>query len=142
MKRLAMALSVMGISAGLGADRSDATAGAKRAAVDLAGTRAPAGFRLHGGHCVGTLQPGATRVFQVNLFEGNRYWFSAAASPNAGAISVRIFDESGRMVTTENYQDGPRAAAGFTPDASGSYFVKVEQTGNHVSTFCLVYSYK
>jgi hypothetical protein len=45
-------------------------------------------------------------------------------------------------VRAETYQDGARAAAGFSPDASGTYFVKVDQRGDQNPVFCLLYSYK
>ena len=88
------------------------------------------------------LQPGKPHVVQVNLFGGNRYWFTAATAPGAGPVSVNIFDESGQPIRAETYRDGTRAAAGFAPTFSGPYLVKLEQSGNQASPFCLVYSYK
>jgi hypothetical protein len=40
------------------------------------------------------------------------------------------------------YQSGPRAAAGFSPDASGLYYVKVALEEGQPATFCLIYTYK
>lgn len=142
MKPLAIASLVAVTFAALGANRDDAKVITRRAALALAGARASDGFKLRDSHWTGTLQPGAAQVVQVNLFEGNRYWFTAASTPNAGAISIHVFDESGHAVSAEIQQDGSRAAAGFSPAVSGPHFVKLEQSGNHVSTFCLVYSYK
>ena len=142
MKALAIASSLALAAAAVSADRSGASVVALRAAVDLAGAWANDGFKLRDGHCTGTLQPGKPHVVQVNLIEGNRYWFTASTAPNAGLVSVSIFDESGQPISAETYQDGARAAAGFAPAVSGPYLVKLEQTGSHPSTFCLVYSYK
>ena len=137
MKRLAIALGIAVAGAAMGIDRNEAAP--RRAAGDLAGAWANDGFKLRDGHWAGSLLPGRPQIVQVNLFEGNRYWFTAA---NSGPILMDIFDESGQPVPVETYQDGSRVAAGFAPALSGVYFVKLEQAGNHASTFCLIYSYK
>ena len=137
MKRLAIAFSVAVAGVAMGGDRNEAAA--RRAAGELAGAWANDGFKLRDGHWTGSLLPGKPQIVQVNLFAGNRYWFTAAGS---GPISLGLFNESGQPVPTETFQDGSRSAAGFAPASSGLYFVKLEQTGSHPSTFCLVYSYK
>ncbi len=137
MKRLGIALSIAVAGAAMGADRNEAAA--RRAASDLAGAWANEGFKLRDGHWTGSLLPGHPQVVRLTLFEGNRYWFTAA---NSGPIAIGVFDESGQRLAAETYQDGSRAAAGFAPASSGVYFVKLEQTGSHPSAFCLIYSYK
>lgn len=137
MKRLAIAFSVAFAAAAMGIDRSEAAA--RRAAGELAGAWANDGFKLRDGHWTGSLLPGKPQIVQVNLFEGNRYWFTAAGS---GPISLGLFNESGQPVPAEIFQDGSRAASGFAPASSGVYFVRLEQTGSRPSTFCLLYSYK
>jgi hypothetical protein len=57
-------------------------------------------------------------------------------------VAVRLYDESGKQLTTENFSDGDKAAAGFAPENSGQYFVSVDSLEDQEGTFCLVYSYK
>jgi hypothetical protein len=57
-------------------------------------------------------------------------------------LSVTLFDENGRPVEGEVYQDGSTAAAGVLPDASGRYFVRLDLVEGDKADFCLVYSYK
>ena len=45
-------------------------------------------------------------------------------------------------MTTESYNEGERASAGFSPTTSGQYFVAVSLVEGEPSTVCLVYSYK
>ena len=45
-------------------------------------------------------------------------------------------------MTTENFSDGDKAAAGFAPENSGQYFVSVDSVEDQEGSFCLVYSYK
>jgi hypothetical protein len=45
-------------------------------------------------------------------------------------------------MTTESYNDGEKAAAGFSPPNSGQYFVSVDLLEGDEGTCCLVYSYK
>jgi hypothetical protein len=80
-------------------------------------------------------------VVAVNLYAGNQYWFSAAAA-EPGKIAVSVYDESGKQVTTESYNNGEKAAAGFSPANSGQYFVSVDLVEGDGGSFCLVYSYK
>jgi len=90
----------------------------------------------------GTLEPGKGRVIQVNLYAGNEYWFSLGASGKAKKLAVSVYDETGKPIECETYKEGPTAAAGFSPDASGPYYVKIEVTEGDAAPVCLVYSYK
>jgi hypothetical protein len=78
----------------------------------------------------------------VNLYAGNEYWFSASATAPAKKIAVSVYDETGKQVTTDSYDNGEKAAAGFAPSSSGEYFVSVDLVEGEQSSFCLVYSYK
>jgi hypothetical protein len=78
----------------------------------------------------------------VNLYAGNQYWFSAGATEPVKKIAVSVYDESGKQVTTESYNNEDKAAAGFSPATSGQYFVSVDLVEGEEGTFCLVYSYK
>ena len=78
----------------------------------------------------------------VNLYAGNQYWFSAGATEPVKKIAVSVYDEAGKQVSTEGYDNGDKAAAGFSPANSGQYFVSVDVLEGEQGTFCLVYSYK
>jgi hypothetical protein len=45
-------------------------------------------------------------------------------------------------MTTESYNEGERAAAGFSPTSSGQYYISIGLLEGNESSFCLVYSYK
>jgi len=78
----------------------------------------------------------------VNLYAGNQYWFSVGATEPVKQIAVSVYDETGKQVTTENYDNGYKAAAGFSPANSGQYVVSVDVVEGGEGSFCLVYSYK
>ena len=110
--------------------------------LELAGAFANDGFKIRDGYWSGILEPGKPQILEVNLFAGNAYWFFAAAMPPARKLSVTLYDENGRPVAGEVFQDGSTAAAGLLPDASGRYFVRLELVEGEKADFSLVYSYK
>jgi hypothetical protein len=81
-------------------------------------------------------------VIAVNLYAGNQYWFSVGTSEPVKKVAITVYDESGKQMTTENYNNGDKAAAGFEPENSGQYFVAVDLVEGQEGSFCLVYSYK
>lgn len=115
---------------------------ARSRALDLAGAFSNDGYKIRDGYWPGELEPSKPGFIEVNLFAGNEYWFSAAALSPARKIAVSVFDEKGKPVTGEVYEDGPVAAAGFVPEVSGRYFIKVALLEGEKSQFCLLYSYK
>lgn len=116
---------------------------ARKQALDLTGAFQNDGFKLRDGHWAGQMKPAERAVIAVNLYAGNQYWFSAAgANAKAKKIAVDVYDESGKPMTTESYNEGERASAGFSPTTSGQYFVAVSLVEGEPSTVCLVYSYK
>jgi hypothetical protein len=124
---------------------TDATANgadAHRAALELAGAFSNDGFKLRDGTWSGSVQPGKPQLVQVNLYAGNEYWFSVGATAQAQKLAVTVYDESGTPMESEPHAEGPTAAAGFSPDASGPYFVRIESLEGEPATFCLIYSYK
>ena len=121
-------------------DRAQTTARSK--VLELAGAFANDGYKIRDGYWSGVLEPGKPQFLEVNHFAGNSYWFSAAALAPARTLSVSVFDENGRPLETELFQDGLTAAAGLVPDASGRYFIRLELVEGDKSDFCLVYSYK
>ena len=115
---------------------------ARSKALELAGAFSNDGYKIRDGYWSGEIEPGRPQFLEVNLFAGNEYWFSAAATPPARKIAVSVFDENGKPVEFQTYEDGPVAAAGFLPASSGRYFVKLSAVEGEKSQFCLLYSYK
>jgi hypothetical protein len=115
---------------------------ARRSALELAGAWANDGFLLRDAHWSGELKIGTPKTVQVNLYAGNQYWFTLAATSPARKVAISVFDATGKSAPTEPYANGLRAAAGFAPAASGAYYIKVEQLEGEPSAFALVYSYK
>jgi hypothetical protein len=141
--RLAFALSmVLWLASVPARAESDKEVEAHKTVLDLAGAFSNDGFKIRDGHWSGTLKPKEQTLIAVNLYAGNQYWFSVGALEPAKKIEVSIYDENGKLVTTESYKEGERAAAGFSPTTSGQYYVAVNLLEGNESSFCLVYSYK
>ena len=125
---------------------TDEEATARSAAFELAGAfSANDGYKLRDGFFSAKLKAGESKVFAVNLYSGNSYWFSVGTEPSARKMGVVVFDEGGKPLPVMPYEDGPRAAAGFTAAYSGTYFIKVTQLESESaesSTACLLYAYK
>jgi hypothetical protein len=121
---------------------TDAEVQARKDALDVAGAFSNEGFKIRDGHWCGVLKPHDHALVAVNLYGGNQYWFTAAGTEPVKKIAVSVYDESGKQVITENYDNGERAAAGFSPANSGQYFVSVDLVEGEEGSFCLVYSYK
>jgi hypothetical protein len=115
---------------------------AHKVVLDLAGAFSNEGFKMRDGHWIGALKQKENALVAVNLYAGNQYWFSVGAVEPAKKIDVAVYDETGNRVKTESYNDGERAAAGFTAGNSGQYYVSVSLVEGEESTYCLVYSYK
>jgi hypothetical protein len=121
---------------------TDAQVAARSDVLDLAGAFQNDGFKIRDGDFFGQLSKGQSQIVSVNLYSGNGYWFSASTGQKSDQLKVSVFDGSGKPVSYMPYQSGPRAAAGFSPDASGLYYVKVSLEEGQNSTFCLIYAYK
>jgi len=121
---------------------TDAEVNARKNALDVAGAFTNDGFKLRDGHWCGTLKPQDHALIAVNLYAGNQYWFAVGTTDPARKIAVSVYDESGKLLTTDHYDGGDRAAAGFSPSDSGQYFVSVDLVEGGSSSFCLIYSYK
>ena len=121
---------------------SDAEVAARKAALDLAGAFSNEGFKMRDGHWSGTFKPKEHALIAVNVYAGNQYWFSVGPTEPAKKISVNVYDETGKLVQTEGYNEGDKAAAGFSPTSSGQYYILVDLVEGNESSVCLVYSYK
>jgi hypothetical protein len=121
---------------------TDAEVQARKDALGVAAAFSNDGFKIRDGHWCGIVKPHDHSLVAVNLYAGNEYWFSASATAPVKKIAVSVYDETGKQVTTESYDNGEKAAAGFAPSSSGQYFVSVDLLQGEQSSFCLVYSYK
>jgi hypothetical protein len=125
------------------AAESDDEVAARKGALELAGAYANEGFKLRDGHWSGTIKTGDTKLVQVNLYAGNEYYFSVAATEKAKKMALSLYDETGAPIPLDDpYQEGATAAVGFSPEASGSYYVKVQEVEGDATAFCLLCSYK
>ena len=142
-RRVALLLGLALLAAGRSLPaQTDDEVEAHRWVLDLTGAFSNEGFKLRDGFWAGQIKPAERAVIAVNLYAGNEYWFSAAANSKAKKIAVDLYDEGGKPLVTEIYNEGDRAAAGFSPTTSGQYFVAVSLLEGEPTTFCLVYSYK
>ena len=124
-------------------DKTDDEVTARRNALELAGAFSNDGFKLRDGYWSGPIKLGETKLIQVNLYAGNEYYFSVAGADKAKKMGLSVYDETGAAITIEDpYQEGATAAVGFSPTASGPYYLKVEEVEGEPSAFCLVCSYK
>jgi hypothetical protein len=121
---------------------TDAEVNARKNALDVAGAFTNDGFKLRDGHWCGTLKMQDHALIAVNLYAGNQYWFAVGTTDPAKKIAVNVYDETGKLLTTDHYTGGDRAAAGFSPTDSGQYFVSVDLVEGGSSSFCLIYSYR
>src|SRR5438270_12349383 len=126
MKRALAIVFFILAGAGWTLAETDAEINARRNALDVAGAFTNDGFRLRDGHWCGTLKPADRSLIAVNLFAGNQYWFSVGTTDPATKTGVNVHDASRKLLTTEHYDGGDRAAAGYSPSASEQYFVSID----------------
>jgi hypothetical protein len=115
---------------------------ARSKALELAGAFSNDGYKIRDGYWPGEIESNRPQFLEVNLFSGNEYWFSAAINPPGRKIAVAVFDEIGKPTDFQTYEDGQVAAAGFVPEVSGRYYVKLTLLEGEKAQFCLLYSYK
>lgn len=122
--------------------QSDSEVAAHRVALELAGAFSNDGFKIRDGHWLGAVKQGEQTVIAVNLYAGNEYWFSVGADKALPKLAVQVYDENGRLMQSEPFAAEDKAAAGFSPEFSGQYFVSIAPIDGTADAFCLVYSYK
>jgi hypothetical protein len=142
MKRLLSALALAALLAAPLRAATDDEVTARRTALDIAGAFTNDGFKLRDGNWCGTFAPAKPQLIQVNLYAGNQYWFTLGAAPAAKKVLVTVYDETGQPLASDPFSDTSVAAAGFSPQTSGTYFIKVEELEGTPAAFCLIYSYK
>jgi len=142
IRRFALLAAVCAAVA-LAAEKTDDEVAARKNALELAGAFGNEGFKLRDGNHSGPIKTGESKLVQVNLYAGNEYYFSVAGTEKAKKMALSLYDETGASIKIEEpYQEGFTAAIGFSPDASGAYYVKVEEVEGEPTAFCLVCSYK
>lgn len=144
MKRTGLILSLfclttLGVSA---LAETDQEVAARESALDLAGAFSNDGFKLRDGHWSGVFAPHETKLFAVNLYAGNQYWFSAGATEAGKHLTVEVFNETGAPMTTDKYHADGKAAAGLSVANSGQFYVRVGLEEDAPAGVCFVYSYK
>ena len=143
MKRFLLTLALAALAAApLHAAPSDDEVAARKLAGEIAGAFTNEGFKLRDGNWTGVIEVGKPKIIQVNLYAGNQYWFTLGSVAAAKKVAVTVYDETGKPVEIDPFQDVSVAAAGFSPQASGSYYVKIEEIEGTKAAFCLIYSYK
>src|SRR5213596_2831741 len=105
---------------------TDAEVQARKGTLDLAGAFSNEGFKIRDGHWAGTVKPHDHALIAVNLYAGNQYWFSVGATDAVKKLAINLYDEGGKLVETESYNEGEKAAAGYSPTSSGQYYVMVD----------------
>jgi len=121
---------------------SDQEVAAHRVAMEMAGAFSNESFKLRDGKFAGSISRESAVVIQVNLYAGNQYWFSVGATEQAKKMAVSVYDEAGHPAEVDALQEASRAAAGFSPTASGPYFILIEEIEGEPASFCFLYSYK
>src|ERR671936_292652 len=134
---LAFACSLLCTGAALAQSESDRDVKARKVALEVAGAFTNDGFKMRDGHWCGEEKAHDLALIAVNLYAGNQYWFSVGAVEPAKKVAVNVYDETGKQIQTENYSEGEKAAAGFSPTSSGQYFVSVDLLEGAESNFCL-----
>src|SRR5881392_327546 len=115
---------------------TDAEVQARKDALDVAGAFSNDGFKIRDGHWCGVLKPHDHALVAVNLYAGNQYWFSVGTVEPIKKVAITVFDETGKPMTTESYNNEEKAAAGFAPENSGQYFVAVDLVDGQEGSCC------
>ena len=139
--RFSLLIFTLSSSAVLRAD-TDAEVNARKDGLELAGAFVNDGFKIRDGYSCGVLKPHDHALIAVNLYAGNQCWFSVGTVEPLKKVAISLYDETGKQMTTENFSNEDKAAAGFAPENSGQYLVSVDSVEDQEGTFCLVYSYK
>jgi hypothetical protein len=121
---------------------TDGEVAARNVAESLAGAFSNDGFKRRDGSWMGELEPNKSQLIQVSLYAGNQYWFSLGTTAPAKELKISVHDEAGKPVPIEPYSDESMIAAGFAPQVSGAYYIRIESQSGAAANFCLLYSYK
>lgn len=122
---------------------TDGETEARIVALDIAGAFSNDGYKIRDGVFTGSFEPKAkARLVMVSLYAGNQYFFSLGVDKADVKMELAVYDESGKKVSGDVFQDGSKTAVGFNPTISGSYFVSLRLAEGGPTSYCLLYSYK
>jgi hypothetical protein len=121
---------------------TDQEVAAREQALEVAGAFSNDGFKIRDGHWSGTFAPHEKKLYAVNLYAGNQYWFSVGATGEAKNLTVEIFNELGAPVVSDKFHADGKAAAGFSAASSGQFYVRVGLEEDAPAAVCFLYSYK
>lgn len=121
---------------------TDQEVAAREQALDVAGAFSNDGFKIRDGHWSGSFAAHEKKIFAVDLYAGNQYWFSVGTTGGAKNLTVEIFNELGAPVASDKYHADGKAAAGFSAAHSGQFYVRVGLEEDAPAAVCFVYSYK
>jgi hypothetical protein len=124
------------------AEKADDEVTMRSDVLDLAGAFQNDGFKIRDGVWYAKTSKDHPATIEVNLYSGNAYWFSVAGPKSVTDLKITIYDNVGHPVASEPYGSENKAASGFSPDASGLYYVRVSSAASQSTSFCLIYSYK
>ena len=124
------------------AEKADEEVAMRSDVLDLAGAFQNDGFKIRDGVWYAKTSKDHAATIEVNLYSGNAYWFSVAGPKSVTGLKISIYDNAGHPVSSEPYGSENKAASGFSPDASGLYYVTVSSDAPQPTSFCLIYSYK
>ena len=121
---------------------TDQEVAAREQALDVAGAFSNDGFKIRDGHWSGSFVGHEKKIFAVNLYAGNQYWFSVGTTGATKNLTVDIFNETGASVASDKFHADGKAAAGFSAANSGQFYVRVGLEEDAPAAVCFVYSYK
>lgn len=122
---------------------TDGETQARIVALDVAGAFSNDGYKIRDGVFTGSItNKDKARLVMVTLYAGNQYFFSVGVDKEGAKMELAVYDESGKKVSGDVFQDGSKTAVGFNPTVSGPYYVSLRLAEGGPASYCLLYSYK
>ncbi len=102
------------------------------------------GFTVREDYWGGDLPVKEPKAIAHQLFRGLEYWFWMGTDVEGAKISVNVYDKDGNLVNAEQWQRDKFAAVRIAPQATGTYFVRVEieESPEERTAWGLAYGYK
>ena len=67
-----------------------------------------------------------SKAIPHTLVQGNDYWFCMGTDVKNARISIHVYNNQGRLVEVNAWQDGSHAAAETSNPATATYYIVVE----------------
>lgn len=117
---------------------------AQRAALPVLGGEKP--FILRESSWSGEVEPGKSRLIQVQLFKRNDYHFWIAAADRRAGLNLNLYNGKGELLETVNprYETSNVAGLSFTPDQTGIYYLRLsmQTTIDIPQRWTVIYAYR